>query len=71
MVFFTLQQQVATCSDRLNRRGKLSPSQCTKHPSVPSIGCVRIADLIQPHFKNEKLTLNFTFEKPWEIRFCT
>lgn len=51
--------------------GGLSPQQCTKSPSVLSIGCVRISDLVHFGFETTpRRTIENTFEKSWAIKVC-
>lgn len=52
--------------------GELSPQQCTKGPSVLSIGRVRIFDLVHFGFETTpRRTKENTFKKSWAIKVCT
>jgi len=54
------------------RRGGLSPSRCTGRQSVPSIGCVRIADLVRPRFETaSRRTMEDALEQRWPIKCRT
>lgn len=51
--------------------GTLSPSWCTKGQSVPSIGCIRIADLVRSRFETtSRRTMKNSFEQRRANKFC-